>query len=218
MVALQLRRRGITDERVLAAMAAVPRELFVGPRRRASAYADAALSIGYGQTISQPWIVAAICQALALRGDETVLEIGGGSGYSAAILARLCAHVVSVELVPELARAARTALARAGVPGSRVELLVGDGSGGDPEGRSFEAIAVHAATPGRPRRLLAQLAPGGRLVAPVAGTGGETLTLFSRAEDPGDGLRETALAQCRFVPLLGVEGNRGIEARRGGSG
>jgi protein-L-isoaspartate(D-aspartate) O-methyltransferase len=115
MVERQLRRRGITDERVLGAMGAVPRERFVPEEISARAYADAALPIGNGQTISQPWIVAAICQALGLRGDETVLEVGGGSGYSAAVLAGLARRVVSVELVADLAEAARAALATLGL-------------------------------------------------------------------------------------------------------
>ena len=128
MVERQLRRRGIGDERVLEAMAEVPRERFVPERYRRRAYADSALPIGEGQTISQPWIVAAICQALELKGSERVLEIGTGSGYSAAVLARLAAEVITVERVDELARGARELLAAAGI--ANVEVVVGDGSAG----------------------------------------------------------------------------------------
>ncbi len=206
MVERQLRRRGIADERVLAAMGEVERELFVPDAQREVAYSDAALSIGSDQTISQPWIVAAICQALALQGDETVLEIGGGSGYSAAVLARLAARVISVELLPELAERARRALKVAGVGPDRVEVLIGDGSLGHPGRAPYPAIAVHATAPAPPATLLAQLAAGGRLVAPVATEGGEELTLFARDSEPGGRLRSLRLASCRFVPLLGAEG------------
>lgn len=206
MVERQLRRRGIADERVLEAMGAVPREDFVPEPMRDRGYADAALSIGSGQTISQPWIVAAICSALELEGHETVLEVGGGSGYSAAVLARLAARVVSIELVPELAERARLALAAAGGDAAEVEVIVGDGSLGHPEGAPFEAIAVHAAAPGPPLSLLAQLAPGGRLVAPVSERGAEMLTTFVRDRADPEGYSSTPIAACRFVPLLGSEG------------
>ncbi len=201
MVERQLRARGIEDERVLAAMAAVPREAFVPAPRRSRAYADSALPIGAEQTISQPWIVAAICQALALRGSERVLEVGTGSGYSAAVLARLAAEVVSVERHEELALAAREALAALGV--DNVEVLVGDGSRGLPERAPFEAIAVHAAAPTPPPALLAQLADGGRMVVPVAAGSVERLTLLRR---DGERLRSTDLGPCRFVPLIGEQG------------
>lgn len=206
MVERQLRRRGIADERVLAAMGEVERELFVPDAQREVAYSDAALSIGSDQTISQPWIVGAICQALALQGDETVLEIGGGSGYSAAVLAHLAARVISVELLPELAEGARTALKVAGFGPDRVEVVVADGSLGQPGRAPYPAIAVHATAPAPPETLLGQLAPGGRLVAPVASGGGEELTLFARDTKPGGRLSSLRLAPCRFVPLLGAEG------------
>jgi protein-L-isoaspartate(D-aspartate) O-methyltransferase len=206
MVEVQLRRRGIGDERVLAAMGSVPRELFVPDSQREVAYTDAALPIGSGQTVSQPWIVAAICQALALTGDETVLEVGGGSGYSAAVLAQLARRVISVERIGELAERARAALAVEGLGPSRVEVVIGDGSIGLLAAAPFPAIAVHAAAPAPPRTLLGQLAPGGRLVAPVGGGGRETLTLFVRDEAAADGLRVAPIAPCRFVPLLGAEG------------
>lgn len=201
MVERQLRRRGIEDERVLAAMSAVPREAFVPASLRASAYADSALPIGEGQTISQPWIVAAICQALELTGSERVLEVGTGSGYSAAVLARLAAEVLSVERRAELAASARRALDASGV--ERVEVIVGDGSVGLPARGPFEAIAVHAAAPGPPRTLLGQLAPGGRLVVPVAADEGAVLTVFRRADQ---GVVAEEISPCRFVPLVGEEG------------
>jgi protein-L-isoaspartate(D-aspartate) O-methyltransferase len=205
MVERQLRRRGIADQRVLAAMERVPREAFVPEAIRSRAYADAALPIGYEQTISQPWIVAATCGALGLRGHETVLEIGGGSGYTGAVLAELAARVISIELIPELATAARAALKASGY-GERVEVIVADGSLGLPERAPFEAIAVHAASPGPPSALLDQLTPGGRLVAPVAAESGESLTLFWRDRDDPERFLRREISPCRFVPLLGAEG------------
>jgi len=201
MVERQLHRRGIDDERVLAAMAAVPREKFVPERSRGRAYADSALPIGEGQTISQPWIVAAICQALELCESERVLEVGSGSGYSAAILARLAAEVVGVERHESLAAGARLTLDSLGV--RNVELRVGDGSRGVPERAPFEAIAVHATAPAPPRTLLGQLADGGRLVVPIAADRADLLTVFRR---DGAELRREELGPCRFVPLIGEEG------------
>jgi protein-L-isoaspartate(D-aspartate) O-methyltransferase len=201
MVERQLRRRGIGDERVLEAMAAVPREAFVPPRMRHRAYADSALPIGEEQTISQPWIVAAICQAMELGGEERVLEIGTGSGYSTAVLSLLAAEVVSVERHASLARAAREALAEIGATG--VELLVGDGSRGVPERAPFEAIAVHATAPAPPPALLDQLTDGGRLVLPIAMQDADMLTVLRRGEG---GVEATAIGPCRFVPLIGEEG------------
>jgi protein-L-isoaspartate(D-aspartate) O-methyltransferase len=201
MVEHQLRGRGIRDERVLAAMGEVPRERFVAERRRELAYADAALPIGSEQTISQPWIVAAILQALELTGDERVLEIGTGSGYSTCVLGRLAAHVVSVERHSGLARTAAEALAACGA--SNVELMVGDGSRGVPDRAPFEAIAVHAAAPAPPPALIDQLADGGRMVIPVAEGSEEMLTLLRRR---GSELESTAISPCRFVPLIGAEG------------
>jgi protein-L-isoaspartate(D-aspartate) O-methyltransferase len=203
MVERQLRRRGISDERVLAAMEAVPREVFVPESERPRAYADSALPIGEGQTISQPWIVAAICQALELEGRERVLEVGTGSGYSACVLSLLAGSVLSIERRPELAARARLALVAAAVPGVPVEVVVGDGSRGLPEEPPFEAIAVHAAAPAPPRALLGQLADGGRLVVPIAGRGADLLTVFRRR---GGDLEQADIGPCRFVPLLGEEG------------
>jgi protein-L-isoaspartate(D-aspartate) O-methyltransferase len=209
MVEWQLRRRGIRDQRVLEAMATVPRELFVPERHRRRAYADSALPIGHGQTISQPWIVAAICEALALTGSERVLEIGTGSGYSAAVLAMLVDEVITVERVEELAIAARQLLAEIGI--SKVEVVIGDGSAGLPDRAPYEAVAVHATAPSPPPTLIEQLAPGGRLVIPIATDAADMLTVFRRTEgqvDPktGGGLERMVIGPCRFVPLIGSEG------------
>jgi protein-L-isoaspartate(D-aspartate) O-methyltransferase len=201
MVERQLRRRGIVDERVLAAMEEVPRHEFVSAPQRGRAYADSALPIGEGQTISQPWIVAAICQALELSGSERVLEIGSGSGYSSAVLSRLAAEVIGIERHELLAAEARRVLDRIGV--ENVELSVGDGSRGVPDRAPFEAIAVHATAPAPPRTLLGQLADGGRLVVPIASDRADLLTVFRRK---GEELRSEAIGPCRFVPLIGEEG------------
>jgi protein-L-isoaspartate(D-aspartate) O-methyltransferase len=209
MVERQLRRRGIGDERVLAAMAAVPRERFVPESERRRAYNDSALPIGHGQTISQPWIVAAICQALALSGDERVLEIGTGSGYSACVLAHLAAEVVTLERIAELARGAQELLRELGA--ANVEAVVGDGSRGYPDGAPYDGIAVHATAPGAPPSLLDQLAVGGRMVVPIATDGADMLTVFVRTgeeldAETGQGLERRNLGACRFVPLIGREG------------
>jgi protein-L-isoaspartate(D-aspartate) O-methyltransferase len=209
MVERQLSRRGIGDRRVLAAMAEVPREAFVDAGQARRAYADSALPIGERQTISQPWVVAAICEALALSGDERVLEIGTGSGYSTAILARLAKHVISIERIESLARGARARLGALGI--ENAEVRVGDGSLGAPEQAPFAAIAVHASAPAPPPSLLTQLEPGGRLVVPVAEHGSDVLTLFVRTEAPldpvaGTGLERRVIAPCRFVPLVGEQG------------
>lgn len=201
MVERQLRRRGIGDERVLAAMGTVPREEFVPEPYRGRAYADSALPIGEDQTISQPWIVAAICQALALQGSELVLDVGSGSGYSTAVLARLAREVVGIERYESLAAGAQRALDALGV--ENAELLVGDGSRGLPERAPFDAIAVHATAPAPPRTLLGQLADGGRLVVPLAAEGADLLTVFERR---GEELRREEIGPCRFVPLIGEEG------------
>lgn len=201
MVERQLRRRGISDERVLAAMEEVPRDEFVPESQRGRAYADSALPIGEGQTISQPWIVAAICQALELDGTGRVLDIGSGSGYSVAVLSHLAAGVIGIERHDSLAAEASRALDRIGV--ENAELLVGDGSRGMPDRAPFEAIAVHATAPAPPRSLLGQLADGGRLVVPIATDRADLLTVFHRR---GDELRSEEIGPCRFVPLIGEEG------------
>lgn len=201
MVELQLRRRGIRDERVLAAMSAVPRERFVPPALADHAYDDGAFPIGHGQTISQPYVVAAMCELLSLRGHERVLDVGTGSGYAAAVLAELAAEVVSIERIPELAERARTALQQARY--ERVELRIGDGSLGAPDRAPFEAIAVAAACPEAPPALIEQLAEGGRLVVPRGSRSSQRLVLIVRTPD---GPAERGSFPCRFVPLLGAEG------------
>ena len=191
MVEWQLRRRGIGDERVLAAMERVPRELFVPAERRDAAYADAALPIGARQTISQPYMAALICEQLALHGGERVLDVGTGSGYQAAVLAELAAEVHSVERIPELAERARAALA-----GTGVRVHVGDGTRGLPEEAPFDAVVVAAAAAEAPAALLEQLAEGGRLVIPVGPSSGQRLRIYG-----ADGRFREGVA-CRFVPLV----------------
>jgi len=202
MVERQLRARGIADERVLAAMGKVPRERFVDERLARRAYADSALPLEAEQTISQPWVVAAICEALGLEGGERVLEIGTGSGYSAAVLAQLADAVLSIERVAELAETARSNLS--GIEGAeRIEIRVSDGSVGAPDAAPFDAIAVHAAAPQAPASLVGQLAPGGRLVVPVTEGRADLLTVFTATPS---GVEARVIAPCRFVPLVGEEG------------
>jgi protein-L-isoaspartate(D-aspartate) O-methyltransferase len=201
MVEHQLRRRGITDERVLEAMARVPREAFVPENLHHLAYEDGALPIGHGQTISQPFIVATICSLLRLEGDERVLDVGTGSGYQAAVLAELAAEIVTIERLPELADRARAALHAAGY--AHVEVAVGDGSRGVPDRAPYDGIAVAAAAPGIPETLYEQLAPGGRLVLPRGTRWGQDLVQVVKT--PG-GPAEQASVPCRFVPLVGDEG------------
>ena len=203
MVQSQLRERDITDERVLAAMERVPRELFVPPDLRDRAYEDAALPIGGAQTISQPYMVARICEALSLTGRELVLDVGSGSGYQAAVLAELAAEVDTIERIPELAELARVNLAAAGY--ERVRVHLGDGSRGLPERAPFGAIAVAAAAPGLPQTLYDQLEPRGRLVVPV-GRGLQRLELIVRSPEGPAVVRSVP---CRFVPLVGEEGFSG---------
>lgn len=197
MVEQQLRARGIEDERVLQAMLDVPREEFLPEAVRADAYADGAVPIGEGQTMSQPWIVAAMAAQLELKGDEKVLDVGTGSGYAAAVLARLCAHVVTIERHEQLADSARSTLERLGA--RNVELRVGDGTGGVPDRAPFDAIQVAAAAMRKPpQALLEQLAEGAPLVMPIRRSGAEHLLRFR------DG-REEKLVPVRFVPLVGPE-------------
>jgi protein-L-isoaspartate(D-aspartate) O-methyltransferase len=201
MVEQQLRRRGITDERVLEAMARVPRDRFVPESLSAHAYDDGALPIGHGQTISQPFVVATICSLLGLHGSERVLDVGTGSGYQAAVLAELAVAVVTIERIPDLAEQARSRLADVGY--SNVEVMVGDGSLGVPERGPFDAIAVAAAAPTVPSALYEQLVDGGRLVLPRGSRSGQELVLVVRTPD---GPRERTSIPCRFVPLVGDEG------------
>jgi protein-L-isoaspartate(D-aspartate) O-methyltransferase len=194
MVERQLRRRGIDDVRVLAAMNAVPRELFVPPDQRRRAYRDGALRIGEGQTISQPWIVACMAQLLELRGGETVLEVGTGSGYAAAVLSRLCAQVITIERYASLAEGAAAAMAE--LDYDNVEVRVGDGAQGAPDRAPFGGISVTAtARDEPPRALFEQLAPGASLVCPVARGRREHLMRFRDGE-------QEAVAAVRFVPLV----------------
>lgn len=197
MVEEQLEARGIEDERVLEAMRRVPRHLFVPEAVRPQAYADSALPIGHGQTISQPYVVAAMTEAARIAPGERVLEVGTGSGYGAAVLAELGARVVSVEILPELAEGARERLAAAGYEG--VTVVTGDGRRGVPEEAPFDAILVTAGSPEIPEPLLEQLREGGRLVMPVGGGLQELVVVERRAE----GFERRRLFPVRFVPLTG---------------
>ncbi len=194
-----LRQQGIRDERVLAAFAQVPRSLFVPERLQRNADADRPLPIGFGQTISQPFVVAYMTERLALSGSERVLEVGTGSGYQAAILALLAEEVFSIEVVPELAERARDLLL--GTLGlANVRLRTGDGALGWPEEAPFDRVIVTAASPEVPPALVAQLAPGGRMILPV---GAQLDVQMLRVVDKGnDGMSvETDLLPVRFVPL-----------------
>jgi protein-L-isoaspartate(D-aspartate) O-methyltransferase len=195
----QLVRRGIRDERVLDAMAAVPREAFAPPEFRDEAYEDRPIPLPHGQTISQPYMVALTCEALGLTGVERVLDVGTGSGYAAAVLAELAAEVYSIERVPELADYARAALAEAGY--DRVSVHLGDGTLGLREHAPYDAIAVAAAAPTVPAPLWGQLRDGGSLALPLrTGRGGrQSLCVFVRT--PG-GPRLVAAVPARFVPLI----------------
>lgn len=203
MVEKQLRARGIRSERVLQAMAAVPRHAFVPADAIEFAYADHPIAIGEGQTISQPFMVAAIAEGLELEGRETVLEVGAGSGYSAAVLSLLADRIFSIEAHQSLALKARETLARLGY--SNVDVRCGDGSAGLPDEAPFDAIAVAAAAPKIPAPLTEQLAEGGRLVIPVGPADEQELLLVRR-----EGGRSviSRLHFCRFVPLTGQYGVR----------
>ena len=201
MVADQLAARGIADQRVLDAMSRVPRELFVDERDRGRAYLDMPLRIGFGQTISQPYMVALIVQEADVREGDRVLDIGTGSGYQAAVLAELGAEVHTIERIPELAERARERLRAAGY--ENVSVHVGDGTLGLSEEAPFDAITVAAAAPEVPMSLYEQLVPGGRLVVPVGGPGGQRLEIVVRSPE-GPAVRRSV--PCRFVPLLGEEG------------
>jgi len=201
MVEHQLRGRDVVDERVLAAMQRVPRELFVPERLQRRAYEDVALPIGEGQTISQPYMVARIAEALALTGNEHVLDVGTGSGYQAAVLAELAGEVDTIERIPALAEQARDNLKAAGY--ERVQVHVGDGSQGLAARAPFSAIAVAAAAPELPQTLYEQLELRGRLVVPVGRRGVQQLQVIVRSPEGPAVLRSVP---CRFVPLLGEEG------------
>lgn len=198
-----LQRKGIRDLAVLRAVGLVPRHLFVPESVRHRAYDDAALPIGSGQTISQPWVQARYLELLGLRGKERVLEVGVGSGYQTALLALLCDAVFGVERIPALAQGARDALESAGI--RNVTVLVGDGTLGWRPFAPYDAILVAAASPDVPAPLVEQLAPAGRMVIPLGDRAAQTLTLVQRE---GDQLRTRTVADVRFVPLLGEFGFR----------
>jgi len=203
MVARQIYDRGIRSPRVLAAMESVPRHLFVPPDLIGNAYADEALPSSDGQSISQPYIVAASTDALELQGHERVLEVGAGTGYQAAVVSLLAREVVGLEAIPALAESARERLARLGYPNVRVE--VGDGSQGFSESAPFDAILVSAAAPSVPQPLVDQLAEGGRLVIPVGKPDHQQLLKIVKSEGR---VFEKELFACRYVPLVGRYGWR----------
>lgn len=198
----QLTSRGITGKNLLSAFAEVPREKFVAPALEQLAYADRPLSIGFGQTISQPYIVALTIDKMELQPGDEVLEIGTGSGYSAAVLSRVCAWVVSVERLPELAHTATERLARLGY--SNVTVICGDGTQGCPNHAPYDAIAVAAGGPQVPRALREQLKVGGRLVIPVGGAEEQSLVRVRRLS-PTE-FRQEQICKVRFVPLIGQQG------------
>ena len=201
MVEHNLAGRGITDQRVLDAMAKVPRELFVPVEMIPHAYEDRALSIGEGQTISQPWIVAYMTQALELLPSDCVLEIGTGSGYQAAILGELVHEVYTVERLETLAASARSLFERCGC--RNIQVVVGDGTLGLAERGPFDAIIVTAASPGVPAPLKEQLKSGGRMIIPLQSVMCEALTYVRKTPE---GLVTKRLVDCRFVPLIGRHG------------
>jgi protein-L-isoaspartate(D-aspartate) O-methyltransferase len=201
MVVRQLRGRGIADERVLEAMADIPRHFFVPPSEQMDAYADCPLPIGHGQTISQPYIVALMTELMDLSGNEKVLEIGTGSGYQAAILARLSHKVFTIERIPELAQEAALRLEELGVDNANV--VESDGTIGLPNEAPFDGILVTAAGPTVPPPLLEQLAEGGRLIIPVGSRSGQMLEVWRRIN--GENQRQ-AVAPVAFVPLVGEHG------------
>jgi protein-L-isoaspartate(D-aspartate) O-methyltransferase len=202
MVEKQLRRRGIRDARLLAAMGGIPREQFIPPESRLLAYRDEPIPIGWGQTISQPYMTALMAATLELKGTETVLEVGAGSGYAAAVLGMLAASVVTVEIVPELAEQARANLRRTAC-GSNVRVVEGDGSMGFAEAAPYDAISVAAGAPDIPAALLDQLRDPGRLVIPVGEHRDQELRVVSKR---GGNLQSRVATLCRFVPLRGGEG------------
>ncbi len=201
MVARQIEARGITDQSVLRAVRTVPRHLFVSPDQRRVAYADNALPIGYGQTISQPYMVALMCRELQVGLEDEVLEIGAGSGYQAAVLSRMCLHVYTVERIPELAELARSNIRAAGY--KNVTVLLGDGTAGWPEFAPYDGIIVAAGAPEVPEPLLEQVAPGRRLVVPVGDRHAQDLIV---AWKEGDQVRQRNVCRCVFVPLVGEHG------------
>lgn len=207
MIDEQIHPRGVCDPRVLDAMMSVPRESFVAPNLRTSAYEDRALPIAAGQTISQPFIVAYMTQQLAVEPHHRVLEIGTGSGYQCAILARLAAHVYSIERLDALRSAAAQTLAGLGI--ANVTLCAGDGTLGLPEFTPYDRILVTAAAPRIPPALVEQLVDRGRLVIPIGGATEQTIVVVTR---DGSCTTETSTLGCRFVKLIGKEGWRADES------
>jgi protein-L-isoaspartate(D-aspartate) O-methyltransferase len=203
MVRSDLADRGVADRRVLAAMQSVPRECFVEPGQEGQAYDDRPLAIGAGQTISQPYMVAVMSEAARLTRRSRVLEIGTGSGYHAAVLARLAGHVWTIERIPELAAAARQRLAALGI--RNVTVRVADGWHGYPDAAPYDAILVAAAAPEVPPALPQQLVPGGRLVIPVGPPDHQRLLVVERS---ARGVETRALCGCVFVPLIPGEPER----------
>lgn len=197
----ELRQKGIRDLAVLHAVSVIPRHLFVPESVRHRAYEDAALPLTSGQTISQPWVQARSLELLHLTGHEKVLEVGSGSGYQTALLTCLASAVFAVERIPELAHAAREALAAAGI--TTVNMMIGDGTLGWRAYAPFDAILVAAASPRVPAPLVEQLGPGGRLVIPVGPRDHQVLTLVERDKDT---IRQTEFSDVRFVPLVGRHG------------
>ncbi|HOJ51472.1 MAG TPA: protein-L-isoaspartate(D-aspartate) O-methyltransferase [Syntrophales bacterium] len=206
MVDAQIRARGIKDERVLKAMEKIPRHLFVEPALEDQAYNDTPLPIGEGQTISQPYMVAIMTEALKLSGKEKVLEIGTGSGYQTAILAEIAEQVFSIERIATLAAQARKTLDA--LKYFNVAIRVGDGSLGWRDQAPFDAIIVTAGAPNIPRPLVEQLAIGGRLVIPVGGRFTQELYRVTRLSDDPEEVKKEALGGCRFVDLIGEHGWR----------
>jgi len=204
MVDRQLRKRGIRDPRVLDAMLAIPREEFVPHDCRVCSYRDEPLQIGYGQTISQPYMTALMAELLELIGTETVLDVGGGSGYHAAVLGQLAARVISVEIIPALVRQAEQNLLRTGL-GGNVSVVCGDGSQGWPDAAPYAGISVAAAAPDIPEALLAQLGDPGTLVIPVGDRRDQELRVVVKS---GGVVSERVATFCRIVPLRGDAGWR----------
>jgi len=201
MVDEQIRARGITDKRVLSAMVEIPREQFVSSNEAAGAFSDRALTIGCGQTISQPFMVASMTEELRVESEHRVLEIGTGSGYQTAVLARLCNYVYTVERIDTLQQSARRRLESLGI--TNVVYHIGDGSVGWSEHAPYDRILVTAGAPEVPRSLVEQLTDGGRLVIPVGQAVEQTLTIIERV---GSKTKELPRYPCRFVKLFGKEG------------
>jgi protein-L-isoaspartate(D-aspartate) O-methyltransferase len=202
MVERQIQARGIRDARVLDAMLRIPREQFIPEDNRHLSYADDPVQIGFGQTISQPYMTALMCECLELKGTESVLEVGAGCGYHAAVLGALAARVISLEIVPELAVVAESNLAKTGL-GSNIVVVCADGSRGWPDGAPFDAISVAAAAPEVPGSLLDQLEDTGIMVIPAGSSREQELRVITKRQGL---IQSRTAARCRFVPLRGSAG------------